>query len=135
MAPPTRRIHASLSRTVATAVRPTRKTMAAPDPKKYRPLLRPDDKPAVWLNKDTMDRFKPQLQKFYYEVAQANHPGALAAIAEIIPLTQLLFGTDYPIWRTAESVGGVSSYKGFSDAQRQAVNRGTAERLFPKFKS
>ncbi|MBM3770480.1 MAG: amidohydrolase [Acidimicrobiia bacterium] len=33
----------------------------------YRPLLRPDDKPAVWLNKDTMERFRPQLRTFYYE--------------------------------------------------------------------
>jgi aminobenzoyl-glutamate utilization protein B len=36
-------------------------------PKKYKPLLRPDDKPAIWLNKDTMDRFKPELKKFYYD--------------------------------------------------------------------
>jgi 6-methylsalicylate decarboxylase len=78
---------------------------------------------------------RPQLQKFYYEVAQANHPGALAAVTEIIPVTQLLFGTDYPIWRTAESVNGVSTYKGFNDAQRLAVNRGNAERLFPRLKS
>jgi aminobenzoyl-glutamate utilization protein B len=36
-------------------------------PAKYKPLLRPEDKPAVWLNKATMDRFKPELQKFYYD--------------------------------------------------------------------
>ena len=36
-------------------------------PNKYKPLLRPEDKPAIWLNKDTMDRFKPELQKFYYD--------------------------------------------------------------------
>jgi aminobenzoyl-glutamate utilization protein B len=35
--------------------------------RKYEPLLRPQDKPAVWLNKELMDRFKPQLQKFYYD--------------------------------------------------------------------
>ena len=36
-------------------------------PQKYKPLLRPDDKPAIWLNKDTMDRFRPELRKFYYD--------------------------------------------------------------------
>ena len=36
-------------------------------PAKYKPLLRPDDKPAIWLNKDTMDRYKPELKKFYYD--------------------------------------------------------------------
>jgi aminobenzoyl-glutamate utilization protein B len=39
-------------------------------PKKYRPLLRPDDKPAVWLNKETMDKFRPELRKFYYDPAK-----------------------------------------------------------------
>ena len=34
---------------------------------KYQPLLRPQDKPATWLNKDTMDRFRPELRKFYYD--------------------------------------------------------------------
>ena len=36
-------------------------------PAKYKPLLRPEDKPAIWLNKDTMDRFRPELRKFYYD--------------------------------------------------------------------
>jgi aminobenzoyl-glutamate utilization protein B len=36
-------------------------------PKRYKPLLRPEDKPATWLNKDTMDRFRPELRKFYYD--------------------------------------------------------------------
>ena len=35
--------------------------------RKYQPLLRPEDKPAIWLNKDTMERFRPQLRKFYYD--------------------------------------------------------------------
>ena len=33
----------------------------------YQPLLRPEDQPATWLNKDIMDRFRPALQKFYYD--------------------------------------------------------------------
>jgi aminobenzoyl-glutamate utilization protein B len=36
-------------------------------PKKYKPLLRPEDKPAIWLNKDTMERYRPELRKFYYD--------------------------------------------------------------------
>jgi len=34
---------------------------------KYQSFLRPEDKPAIWLNKDTMDRFRPELRKFYYD--------------------------------------------------------------------
>ena len=36
-------------------------------PEKYKPLLRPEDKPAIWLNKDTMDRYRPELRKYYYD--------------------------------------------------------------------
>jgi aminobenzoyl-glutamate utilization protein B len=39
-------------------------------PTKYKPLLRPEDKPAVWLNKDQMDRYRPELRKFYYDPAK-----------------------------------------------------------------
>ena len=37
---------------------------------KYQPLIRPEDKPAVWLNKETMDRFRPELKKHYYDPAK-----------------------------------------------------------------
>jgi aminobenzoyl-glutamate utilization protein B len=33
----------------------------------YQPLIRPEDKPAIWLNKETMERFRPELRKFYYD--------------------------------------------------------------------
>jgi aminobenzoyl-glutamate utilization protein B len=36
-------------------------------PQKYKSLLRPEDKPAIWLNKETMDRFRPELRKYYYD--------------------------------------------------------------------
>ncbi len=38
--------------------------------RKYQPLIRPEDKPAVWLNSDLMERYRPQLQKFYYDPGQ-----------------------------------------------------------------
>lgn len=34
---------------------------------KYTPLIRPQDTPAIELNKPTMERFKPELKKFYYD--------------------------------------------------------------------
>jgi aminobenzoyl-glutamate utilization protein B len=34
---------------------------------KYEPLLRPGDMPAIDMNKDVMDRFRPELKKYYYD--------------------------------------------------------------------
>jgi aminobenzoyl-glutamate utilization protein B len=34
---------------------------------KYEPLLRPQDQPAIWLNQEVMDRYRPEMKKFYYD--------------------------------------------------------------------
>ncbi len=34
---------------------------------KYEPLIRPGDTPAIDLNKGTMDKYRPELKKFYYD--------------------------------------------------------------------
>ena len=33
---------------------------------KYQPLISAEDKPAIWLNKRTMDTFRPEMRKYYY---------------------------------------------------------------------
>jgi aminobenzoyl-glutamate utilization protein B len=38
--------------------------------RKYQPLLRPEDQPAVWLNKESMERFRPELRKHYYDASR-----------------------------------------------------------------
>jgi aminobenzoyl-glutamate utilization protein B len=34
---------------------------------KYRSFLRSEDKPATWMNKVTMDKYRPEMQKYYYD--------------------------------------------------------------------
>jgi aminobenzoyl-glutamate utilization protein B len=34
---------------------------------KYQPLLAPEDKPATWLNRDIMARYREPMRKFYYD--------------------------------------------------------------------
>jgi aminobenzoyl-glutamate utilization protein B len=34
---------------------------------KYVPLIRPDDKPAIWLNTETMAKYRPEMKKYYYD--------------------------------------------------------------------
>ncbi len=35
--------------------------------KKYVPLIRPEDQPAIWLNKERMEKFRPEMKKYYYD--------------------------------------------------------------------
>jgi predicted TIM-barrel fold metal-dependent hydrolase len=48
----------------------------------------------------------PILRKFYYELAQGNTPGQLAALLKMVPISQVLYGTDYPFRNGAEVNAG-----------------------------
>jgi aminobenzoyl-glutamate utilization protein B len=34
---------------------------------KYFPLMRPDDKPPIWLNQTMMAKYRPEMRKYYYD--------------------------------------------------------------------
>jgi len=73
-----------------------------------------------------------EVRKFYYETAQANQAGALAALLKVAPLSQVLFGTDFPFRPGAEEVEGLAAY-GFTAADLAAIERGNALRLLPRW--
>jgi aminobenzoyl-glutamate utilization protein B len=37
---------------------------------KYIPLIRPEDKPAIWLNAQTMAKYRPEMKKYYYDATK-----------------------------------------------------------------
>ena len=69
-----------------------------------------------------------ELRKFNYDVAQAAHPMALASLLKLVPVSQVVLGTDYPFRRALEEIAGITSY-GFSAADVRAIERGNAFRL------
>jgi len=72
----------------------------------------------------------PIVQKYYYEIAQGNLPGQFAALLKLIPVAQLMFGSDYPFREGTEAMDGLNAYP-FSDAERASINRETALKLMP----
>jgi 6-methylsalicylate decarboxylase len=76
-----------------------------------------------------------ELQKMYYDTAQASNPVAMRALRTIVPLTQILYGTDY-WYRTAGETGkGLTTNQVFSAAELKMIDRGNVERILPKYKS
>jgi predicted TIM-barrel fold metal-dependent hydrolase len=71
-----------------------------------------------------------ELKRFYYDTAQAAHPYALASLTRLIPISQIVFGTDYPYRTAADHVKGLTAY-GFSGADLMAIDRDNALRLLP----
>jgi len=74
----------------------------------------------------------PELKRFYYELAQAAHPMAVASLRQLVNVSQILFGTDYPYRTTADIAKGLGKC-GFSASELQRINRGNALKLFPRF--
>jgi 6-methylsalicylate decarboxylase len=76
---------------------------------------------------------RPYLQQFFYEIAQGNTPGHLAALMKLVSISQVMFGTDYPYRNAKEAFDGLAAYQ-FSDADLRAINHGNALKMFPDIK-
>lgn len=74
-----------------------------------------------------------ELKKLYYDIANGANPPALAALTKLAPMSQLLFGTDFPFAKMSITVDGFREY-GFSQKDVQAINNGNALRLFPRLR-
>ncbi len=70
-----------------------------------------------------------EIRKFYYDTAQANGAGPLAALLEMVPSSQLLYGSDYPYRTFDELNAGLSGFKGFTSTDLRAIERDNALQL------
>jgi 6-methylsalicylate decarboxylase len=74
-----------------------------------------------------------ELQRFYYDTAQVANAVTIGALAKLVPISQIVFGSDYPYRTAAEHVYGLAS--AFSDDDLKAIGRESALRLLPRLKS
>lgn len=75
-----------------------------------------------------------ELRKQHYDVANASNPAPLAALTDLVPSSQLLFGSDFPFIPIDRTTGPLD-HADFSADEMKAINRGNAERLFPRLKN
>ena len=75
--------------------------------------------------------FEGAAAKFYYDTAQVANPAAMSALVKVIPVSQIVFGTDYPFRTAAEHVKGLKECGVFSASDLQAIDQ-NALRLLPK---
>jgi predicted TIM-barrel fold metal-dependent hydrolase len=76
----------------------------------------------------------PEFRKFYYELAQGNTPGQIAALLKMVQTSQVLYGTDFPFRNGAEVNAGIAEY-GFDTATMRTIERETAFNLIPRLKT
>jgi predicted TIM-barrel fold metal-dependent hydrolase len=72
-----------------------------------------------------------EIGKFFYDIAQATHVAAIASLLQVAPLSQLLFGSDFPFRTAAEHVDGLARCSLLDAGAIAAISRSNALRLMP----
>jgi 6-methylsalicylate decarboxylase len=76
-----------------------------------------------------------QMRSFYCDTAGAANAHAIPALRQLVPITQILFGADFPFTPEPVVASYVDFLRGsdlFTDEEREALARGNAIKLFPR---
>jgi len=71
-----------------------------------------------------------ELKKLVYEVSNATSPTSLAALAALVPPSQIVFGTDYPFVPIEATIAGIDAF--WAGPLRDPVYRANAATLLPR---
>ncbi len=76
-----------------------------------------------------------ELQKMYYDTAQAFNEYTLPSFKKLVPASHILFGTDFPFAGGSAAVAkGLRENSDFTAAQLRLIDRDNALGLFPRLK-
>ena len=78
-----------------------------------------------------------ELQKFYYDTAQAFNPYTMPSFKKLVPTSHILFGTDFPLGGGSGAAvsKGLIDNGGFSESELHAIDRDNALELIPRLKT
>jgi predicted TIM-barrel fold metal-dependent hydrolase len=77
------------------------------------------------------DGVLPELRRLHYDIASAGFRPSMAALLELVPASQVLFGSDYPFVNTEHLLHEWARVD-LSVADRRAIERDNARRLLPR---
>jgi predicted TIM-barrel fold metal-dependent hydrolase len=80
------------------------------------------------------DGVRAEFKKFYYDTASSGFRSALAPLIDLVPVSQVVFGTDFPFLTNASTAKGVADF-GFSAADLASIDRNNVVKLIPSLVS
>lgn len=75
-----------------------------------------------------------ELRKMYYDTAQATNPVAMGALRKVVPVSQIVYGTDYWYCSAQETSLGLTTNGVFTVDELEAINRRNALRVLPRYR-
>ena len=74
-----------------------------------------------------------QLRRFYYDTAGSTNLIQLTALRQLVGMSQIMFGTDFPFGHSTNIAAGIEESGVFTPEELKLVDRGNAVKLLPKF--
>jgi predicted TIM-barrel fold metal-dependent hydrolase len=79
------------------------------------------------------DGLEAEFKRFYYDTANAGYAGPMAALLKLVPVSQIVFGTDYPYVSTEANMKALRT-AGLSDADIRAIETQNAKQFLPRLR-
>ena len=89
---------------------------------------------APHLAKHVPNGFIHEARRFFYDTAAVFHPVPLRALRDIVPVDQIVYGTDVPWGDPAEIAKEVAASGVFNAEELQKIDRDNALRILPQFR-
>jgi predicted TIM-barrel fold metal-dependent hydrolase len=91
--------------------------------------------PAAISDSPAIRSLVSEVQKFYYGTGRSNNFQTLTVLKQIVPVSHILFGTDYPYARLVDEAAGLQICGAFDAGELATVGRENALSLLPRFRS
>jgi 6-methylsalicylate decarboxylase len=78
--------------------------------------------------------FAAEAGKFYYDTAWTTNVEAMSALSKLVPISQILFGTDFPYLTAADQLRDLKDCGVFSAADLKKIDSQNALAILPRFK-
>jgi predicted TIM-barrel fold metal-dependent hydrolase len=78
--------------------------------------------------------FLHEARRFFYDTAAVYAAGPMQALRQVVPVEQIVYGTDVPWGNPAEIAGDLAKCGVFTAAELHKIDRDNALRIFPRFK-
>jgi 6-methylsalicylate decarboxylase len=78
------------------------------------------------------DGFRAAIARFYYDIAQSTNPVPSRALRQLVPVENIVFGSDYPFRTCLEHVQGLEAAKVYTGAELKGIYAGNVGKSLPE---